>query len=502
MKKKSQSISTNRENILVEALKNRTAVKSNRSENNITKPLSEKIEKNEKFLEELEISKKCSSIVNINRILLKTKRILKNVRRKLMLKEYQKTKTRNIHLINDFTMELTDKKPERNLSYVRLITFLQIFAAKITQLSRQYLGTLIFSWRVLYLSFVFLLSFLLTIDCFFKANTPLENTPLIAIAPWFLLLNVFLGTKKNKIMTITNFSNFFRVFFTSTLSLDFSSFLVLIFILFGVISSKDFWVLFYLFQFHNYLLIHRKIMRKVFSRRQIQKIFYMGCLIVKTVVLAHFLACLSYYLSVENQSSEYLTWDSKYLTSLHESLSQIFLINSQNIQIFNTKSTGFSCLAIFISGFWYLYLIKMFLWTFDESKQKKFETFEEEHFRVLIRCMSRMKIRKELILNVKDYLEKIDSENKKVLISLTNNEAFNKLSKNLQNDFLSATQHKVFGSLPVLSKNFSEGFLLKLLPKINVTHYNPENIIYNVKTCINFEFLNKKLIFLFFFYFL
>ena len=480
----------------MEALKNRTAVKSNRSENNITKTLSEKVEKNEKLLPELEEnSKKCSSIVNINRILLKTKRILKNVRRKLMMKEYQKTKTRNIHLINDFTMELTDKKPEKSLSYVRLLTFFQIFAEKITQLSQKYLGSFLFSYRILYLSFVFLISFLLTIDCFFKVSTPLEHTPLIAIAPWFLLFNVFVGTKKNQISTMTNFTNFFRVFFTSTLSLDFSSFLVLIFILFGVITSKDFWVLLYLLQLHNYFPIHRKIMRKVFSYRQIQKIFYMVCLVVKTLVLAHFLACVSYYLSLENQNSEYLTWDSKYLTSLYESLSQIFLINSQNIQIFNTKSTGFSCFAIFVSGFWYLYLIKVFLCTFDEKKQKTFETFEEEHFKALIRCMNRMKIRKELILNVKDYLENIDSENKKVLISLTNNEAFNKLSKTLQNDFLSATQHKVFGSLPMLKKNFSEGFLIKLLPKINVTHYNPENIIYNV-ICINFKFLINYFLFI------
>lgn len=430
-------------------------------------------------------SKRTPSLVNINRIILKSKQILRKVRKTLQMREYQKTKTRNFHFVNDFTMEITDKKNEKinNVFFLRMANLQKTMGMKIVNFCSKSLNKFFIIWLMFYMSFVVVINFLLTVDIFFKANTPLEIFPFMTLALCLLILNVLFNVFRLKIPKKVHEKKLLLDFFRSIYFLDFTCFIVIILTICNVLTTKDFWLLIYLFQLHNYMPLHNFIIRTLFSQKQLQQYFILLSLIVRTWALAHSLACISYYLALENPIPYYFTWDSQYLTALHDSLSTLFLINSQNLQIFK-KSIGFSCVAIFISGFWYLYILKTFIGSFNEQKEKTFETFEEEHFKGLIRCMNSMKIKKGLILNVKDYLENIEKENKNVLISLTGNEAFNKLSLNLKNDFLAATQIKVFGNLPMLNKNFSEAFLRKLLPKMMVTHYNPENIIYNVKNFI------------------
>ena len=430
-----------------------------------------------------EISKKTPKIVNANRILMKSKRILREIRKKLLLREYQKTKTRNIQFVNDITMELNQNDTIKKNKLFKINAFFLIIYLKFSKflfnLFALMAQTLII-WRFLYIFIMIITCFYITIEVFIKSNTNFMNLPIYDIMFWMMFCKFiieFLIAKAHNQDSLKNLclkSFNFRFFF------DLTSFIILLLLISQSLTATNLWILLYLLQLQHVKPFYTLIMRKIFIYSNLQQSVILIGFVIKTLVLAHFLACFSYYFSHDNHNNEYFSWNSDYLSYLHESLSLLFLINNSNIQSNTSQSIGFQCISILISGFWFIYILKAFLMVFIEKKSNFNDIYEQDHYQIFINCMKKLQMRKDLILKIKDYLEKLNLQCRPTLISLTENQAFNKLSAELKDDFLSATQMKIFGNLPILYKNFSEAFLRNLLPKMAVVHYNPENIIYHV----------------------
>lgn len=467
----------------MEVLKNRT-MKSKKTDD-FQLQISEKDEPKPTF--DLKETDKIPKIVNINRIEMKFKQILREIRQKLLLKEFQKTKTRTIGFMNDFTMEILEKKSN---SVVIFYPFLQLFNKKIIKLLQSISRILIrwfIVWRIFYFFFVIFMGFMISLEYFFKAPTNLSECSLIPISLILLTLNIFLEKiifQKQK--TDQSYQKITINYVKSNFLLDLISYLILVMNLANILSIKNFWSLLYLLQLHNYQPLQLYILKKTIFSSNFKQITVLVFLLIKTVVLSHFLACATYYFSSE-LSSEMFTWDIKYLSSLNDSLSLLFLINNENLKLITNKSLGFSYITTIVSAFWFLYIIKIFFIAFQTSQtpsssdsNETLMRFDKNQYQNLLNCMIRLKMRKDLIINVRNYLDDIDHETGKALINLGNNQAFNKLSPNLKEAILASSQNKVFGTVPMLYRNFSEEFLRNLIPKMVLAHYNPENIIYNV----------------------
>jgi len=485
--KKSQSFSTNQEKLLLlEVTKNKTS-KSNRTDLDYLPIYNKSIETKdfnefkEKISEE-KLEKKQQKIVNTDKIMNKFRKILRETRKRLIMREYQKTKTRNTQFINDITMEIASEKRIRKPIFNMIILTISKLSKRLYDILS---GGLIF-WRIFYIFFVVFISFFLTIEYFFQGNTILTDRFYWIIALWALLFNSAFSHIIGKNQIKVSYKKMCYDYIKSWFFLDFACFIVIIMNISMVLSAKKLWSLIYLSQFYNYQSMKFLILRKVFLHKKSQNFIMLILIVIKTIILAHFLACFAYYLENDIQSVVF-EWDSQYLSAFHDKLSLLFLINSQNIQFSNEKTKGFSCFAILVSGFWFLYVLRFFLKSFEKKKRIN-ENLDEKHYKNFLNCMQKFHMRKDLIIKIKDYLEGENKKHKNTLISLTENQAFNLLSANLKEDFLAATQIKIFGALPILNKNFSEGFLRKLLPKMSLTQYNPENIIYNVYFICFFEF--------------
>lgn len=433
-----------------------------------------------------ETVKKAPKIVNINKILMKTKRILRAVRKKLLMREFQKTTTRKIQFINDITMEFLEKKQTLTKTQ-RYCGFMISFAKKIFEFSK---ALLFFSlqnivlWKIFYIIIVILTSFFISLEYSFQINTILlhEFSVLNLVFPTFLL-NIFLQLaveqKNNRPIT---WRKLLFHYIKSSFFVDLTTFIILLLLMSGVISYKDFPSVIYLIQLYNYFPLKTVLQKKFFLAEKPLNLLFFVDILLKTLAIAHFLSCVSYYFSYKAQ--EYQDLIEIYLNYFNESLSLLFLMSNfqKNSDLFLLKSIGFNCVATIISGFWFIYLIKLCLGC------NKIEKNEENNEVFFFRYLKKLKLKHELILNIKEYLDFSKKDDPKALISLGNNEAFNKLTPILRENLLCAGQDKVFGNIPLLQMNFSKVFLRKLLPKMLVENYNPENIIYKViNIIIKFE---------------
>lgn len=267
---KTHSISTNREKALLMEVRNKT-IKSNKTDLDYFQFSQKPVQKSSE-----ETPRNVPKIVNINKILMKTKMILRNVRKRLQLNEDQKTHTRKVQFLNDVTMEFGEQE---NLTKGKNTTkhYIKLALKKLKKLCQKLLPFLIkklIFWRLFYMIIVIITSFFLSVEFSFKIETPLNKnfTLFKGILLPFLLINAIIEIISRKIR-FPNYSYKQQIYmyFNSSFLPDISSFVILIMIISEFITLREFPCLLYLLQLYYYFPLYQEIKKKAFPVKRITK---------------------------------------------------------------------------------------------------------------------------------------------------------------------------------------------------------------------------------------
>ena len=207
----------------------------------------------------------------------------------------------------------------------------------------------------------------------------------------------------------------------------------------------------------------------------------------KILYVAHIIACIfhsigSFMLSLNQKSwlrlldKEYLNhWRTRYIYSIYWSVTTLITVGYGDITPQNQYEVLFTVFVILIGCGTFAYGINSIGSTFNILRKKE-QDFNREA-KILNKFMQRNNLDPDLRARLREYFRYISKE--AASADLENEQAIlKKLSSSLQHEVILNTTGRALKKIPMLTNNFSEDFLQKLVLKIKQKHCLPEEIIF------------------------
>ena len=315
---------------------------------------------------------------------------------------------------------------------------------------------------------------------------------LLSFTGFVMAINSFVKFRilyeENKKLTIKN--EFLLKYLKKDLPLDFISLIFLAIFLINTLTNFRilYGFIFLLLKFPEILENTKRIHAKITLKREIELPFTIILLFYRFFCFANLAACLWIYIGThyEEQNSSWLSSLSKenieisqislYFRCLSANLANITLIGLSFTQGFISPVTGLEyAYNSLITGFGFLFLwynFHIFQRIFKRKNEEKNENLKEFE-RILssygVEYKERVSFMKELglVLN--------NNKEQKLFADL-----MKMMSPSFQESLLMRIYWPIIKKIPVLSRNFSKKFLIKLLDKIKILTFIPNETLFQV----------------------
>lgn len=232
-------------------------------------------------------------------------------------------------------------------------------------------------------------------------------------------------------------------------------------------------------------------------------------LMIKILYIAHILACLFNFISIQLLNSNYSndswiinaglidsSWFEKYFNAYYWVITTLVTVGYGDIVPKNPVEKFYCIIVMLIGSGIFAYNLNRLSNIFGDISKNEREYLA--NLKILNQMMSRKNINSELQNKVRNYFHYIyKKENKKEIEQ--ENQLFNKLSNNLQNEIILNSYALILKYSQFFCKNFSEAFLQSIIFKMNAKLFMPDEIIFaegEANPCIHFFTQGKaKIIF-------
>lgn len=331
------------------------------------------------------------------------------------------------------------------------------------------------AWDVVNLTFLGFYGVWMPIDFAFTREN--INFPIVAASGVFFLCSFLTKLEKVK-------KEKFNLLTTEAVNMGF-----LALFLFYSNALKPLWtILFILTKFNEILQILNRIRAKITINPLLSLFFNVFLIVFRIFCFANFTACFWIFLGLNPPFPTHYTWLSNektsetteillYFRSLSTNLANITLIGlgmTQNAIIpINTIEYAYNCLVTIIGFCFLCYNFKGFSeqihWDFSREESKNLREFERILKNYGLEYEERTIFTRELGLV-------LDKNKEQRLFA----ELLKLMPPSLQEKLLLRIYWPIINKIPVLWKNFSKRFLIKLLPKMKILSISPNETLFKV----------------------
>lgn len=264
--------------------------------------------------------------------------------------------------------------------------------------------------------------------------------------------------------------------------------------LFDLLATISLGSYFFLNQYHSifkigFIMIYKTLKKISDNIQETYRLngdmFDLFSLIIKTLCMAHIIACIWHaigYYNIEFNAS-WLSIDgrkdlpifNRYIMSLYWAFTTISTVGYGDISPQNIGEMAFCSLIMMIGTFGLGYCVNTVGGILSRIDERSKEL--NEKMRIIENFMLRSNVNITLRVKVKKYLEFLLKYDNKIIEK--ENELIGILPNSLRNEILLETNLKFLKDIHILSKNFSDKLLEFLSLNVKPTQYSPSEIIYS-----------------------